>query len=107
MFLRLSIPPQTGEQRAELNSGRASVIAEPTYGTQLQELGIQGHLGEGRMIVIYEEVPVELSGGEVVKLRYFVGMTLPESAEALGISPRTADRLWAYARSWLRQEIES
>ena len=69
MFLRLSIPPQTEEQRAALSSGRASVIAEPTYGTQLQELGIQGHLGEGRMIVTYEEVLVELSGGEVVKLR--------------------------------------
>jgi RNA polymerase sigma factor (TIGR02999 family) len=43
---------------------------------------------------------------DLVKLRYFVGMTLPESAEALGISPRTADRLWGYARSWLRLEIE-
>ena len=69
MFLRLSIPPQTEEQRAELSSGRASVMPEPTYGTQLQELGIQGHLGEGRMIIAYEEVLVELSGGEVVKLR--------------------------------------
>ena len=69
MFLRLSIPPQTDAQRAELSSGRASVIAEPIYGTQLQELGIQGHLGEGRMVVTYEEVPVELAGGEVVKLR--------------------------------------
>jgi len=35
----------------------------------------------------------------LVKLRYFVGLTLPEAAEALNISPRTADRLWAYARS--------
>jgi RNA polymerase sigma factor (TIGR02999 family) len=43
---------------------------------------------------------------DLVKLRYFVGMTLPEVAEALSISPRTADRLWAYARSWLRQELE-
>jgi RNA polymerase sigma factor (TIGR02999 family) len=43
---------------------------------------------------------------DLVKLRYFVGMTLPEAAEALGISPRTADRLWAYARTWLRVEIE-
>ena len=42
---------------------------------------------------------------DLVKLRYFVGMTLPEAAEALGISPRTADRLWAYARSWLRVEV--
>jgi RNA polymerase sigma factor (TIGR02999 family) len=43
---------------------------------------------------------------DLVKLRYFVGMTLPEVAEALKISPRTADRLWAYARSWLRQELK-
>src|SRR5436190_19419855 len=42
---------------------------------------------------------------DLVKLRYFVGMTLPEVAEALSISPRTADRLWAYARSWLREEM--
>ena len=44
---------------------------------------------------------------QLVKLRYFVGMGLPESAEALGVSPRTADRLWAYARTRLRLEIES
>ena len=43
---------------------------------------------------------------DLVKLRYFVGMALPEAAEALAISPRTADRLWAYARTWLRVEIE-
>lgn len=43
---------------------------------------------------------------DLVKLRYFVGLTLPEAAEALNISPRTADRLWAYARSWLRQELQ-
>jgi CxxC motif-containing protein (DUF1111 family) len=69
MFLRLSIPPGTDEQRDTVRSGRTAVIPEPTYGTQLQELGIQGHLGEGRMIVTYEEIPVRLSGGEVVKLR--------------------------------------
>lgn len=44
---------------------------------------------------------------ELVKLRYFVGMALPEAAQALGMSPRTVDRLWAYARTWLRVEIES
>lgn len=69
MFLRLSIPPETAEQRAALAEGRLSVIPEPTYGTQLQELGVQGHLGEGRMVVDYQEVPVTLAGGEVVSLR--------------------------------------
>jgi len=43
---------------------------------------------------------------EVVKLRYFVGMTIPEIAEALGMAPRTADRCWSFARVWLKQTIE-
>ena len=34
------------------------------------------------------------------------GLPLPEIAQLLGISPRTADRLWAYARAWLRQELQ-
>jgi RNA polymerase sigma factor (TIGR02999 family) len=46
------------------------------------------------------------AAANLVKLRYFVGLTLPEAAQALNISPRTADRLWAFARSWLRQELE-
>lgn len=39
---------------------------------------------------------------ELVKLRYFVGLALPEVAEVLGLSARTADRIWAYARTWLK-----
>jgi RNA polymerase sigma factor (TIGR02999 family) len=43
---------------------------------------------------------------ELVQLRYFAGLTLPDAAEALGMAPRTAGRLWAYARAWLRREVE-
>jgi RNA polymerase sigma factor (TIGR02999 family) len=42
---------------------------------------------------------------EVVKLRYFVGLTIPEIAELLGMAPRTADRHWAFARAWLKRAI--
>lgn len=42
---------------------------------------------------------------ELVKLRYFAGLTIPEAAGVLGISTTTADRYWAYARAWLHQEI--
>jgi RNA polymerase sigma factor (TIGR02999 family) len=42
---------------------------------------------------------------ELVKLRYFVGMTIEEAAEVLGISPATAKRYWAYTRAWLYREI--
>jgi RNA polymerase sigma factor (TIGR02999 family) len=43
---------------------------------------------------------------ELVQLRYFAGLPLREVAEILGIAPRTADRLWAFARAWLHEEIE-
>jgi RNA polymerase sigma factor (TIGR02999 family) len=42
---------------------------------------------------------------ELVKLRYFAGLTLDQAAAVLDISPATADRYWAYARAWLHQEI--
>ncbi len=42
---------------------------------------------------------------ELVKLRYFAGLTGEQAAQALGISTSTADRYWAYARAWLHQEI--
>ena len=41
----------------------------------------------------------------LVKLRYFAGLTVEQAAEALGISPTTADRHWAYARAWLQAEV--
>jgi RNA polymerase sigma factor (TIGR02999 family) len=43
---------------------------------------------------------------EIVKLRYFAGLTIPQAAEVLGVSPRKADFLWAFARAWLRTAIE-
>jgi RNA polymerase sigma factor (sigma-70 family) len=43
---------------------------------------------------------------ELVKLRYFAGLSTAEAAEVLGISTATADRYWAYARAWLQREIE-
>jgi RNA polymerase sigma factor (TIGR02999 family) len=43
---------------------------------------------------------------ELVKLRYFVGLTTEDAAEVLGISVRTAERWWSYSRAWLYQEFE-
>jgi RNA polymerase sigma factor (TIGR02999 family) len=42
---------------------------------------------------------------DLVKLRYFAGLTIEQAAKVLGISTTTADRYWAYARAWLHQEI--
>ena len=42
---------------------------------------------------------------ELVKLRFFAGLTLPEAAAAIGLPPRTADRQWAFARAWLIEAL--
>jgi RNA polymerase sigma factor (TIGR02999 family) len=50
---------------------------------------------------------VDPQAAELVTLRYFAGMTLPEAAEVLGISTSTADRWWLYARTWLFRKLQS
>ena len=48
---------------------------------------------------------VDAEAVRLVKLRYFAGLTLVEAAKVMAISPRTADRLWAYGRAWLHQAL--
>lgn len=49
------------------------------------------------------EEPVK---AQLVKLRYFVGLSIPEAAAAMGMSESTAKRVWAYARAWLYDELK-
>ena len=48
---------------------------------------------------------VDPASANLVKLRFFAGLTMSEAAEALAMSVRSAHDLWAYARSWLRREV--
>ena len=43
---------------------------------------------------------------KLVELRYFAGMTIDDSAQVLGVSPRTVKRNWAYARAWLKRYMD-
>src|SRR2546422_6135017 len=45
------------------------------------------------------------TAAELVRLRYFAGLTMPQAAEMLGVSLRSAERLWTYARAWLHRAI--
>jgi RNA polymerase sigma factor (TIGR02999 family) len=49
---------------------------------------------------------VRPQAAELVKMRFFAGLTLEEISPLLSLSPRTARRLWAFARAWLRRDIE-
>jgi RNA polymerase sigma factor (TIGR02999 family) len=46
------------------------------------------------------------AAADLVQLRYFGGLSIAEAAQALGVSPRTAERLWAFARAWLRDRVQ-
>lgn len=45
------------------------------------------------------------AAAELVKLRYFIGLTIDEAAEALGVSRSTAGRQWRYAKAWFKREL--
>jgi RNA polymerase sigma factor (TIGR02999 family) len=83
-----------GNQRVELDEAD---VAAPGDDDQL--LAVNDALDK---LAVQNKVEAEL-----VKLRYFVGMTLEEAAEVLRISARTADNLWAHARAWLFREIQA
>ena len=73
------------------------------------DLPIAGGAPDDELLAVHEALDA-LAGhdprkAELVKLRYFVGLTLEEAAVALGISERTAKRDWTYARAWLYLEI--
>jgi RNA polymerase sigma factor (TIGR02999 family) len=48
---------------------------------------------------------VDPQAAQLVQLRYFAGLSIPDAAQTLGVSPRTADRLWGFARVWLLREL--
>jgi RNA polymerase sigma factor (TIGR02999 family) len=50
-------------------------------------------------------VAADPQAAELVKLRNFAGLTIPQAAAALGVALRTADSLWAYARAWLLRSL--
>ena len=79
--------------------------------TEWVEDGIAAPSGdEDELLAVHEVLDrlaeIEPRKAEVVKLRYFVGMTIEETAEALGISTPTAKRDWTFARAWLFRELK-
>jgi CxxC motif-containing protein (DUF1111 family) len=86
MFLRLSVPAHSEAERQALLDGTHKVIAEPTYGGQLQNFAVPGLKAEGRMVIDYTDLPVTLGDGTVVTLR-----SPAYSVADLGYGPMAAD----------------
>jgi RNA polymerase sigma factor (TIGR02999 family) len=86
----------------------------PKHGGDRHRVDLEAHLtlsdSSDEDILVLDEAlaklaDVDKTSAEVVKLKYFAGLAIPQIAEMLGISPRTVDRRWAYARAWLHQEL--
>jgi RNA polymerase sigma factor (TIGR02999 family) len=77
----------------------------------IQDLEIAARAKDDEMLAVHEGLEKltahDQTKAELVKLVYFVGLTIPEAASILGISEATAKRYWAYARAWLLASIES
>ena len=65
-----------------------------------------GRRGEIVDRAISELAKSNANAAEIVKLRFFAGMTITEAADVMGISRRTADRLWSSERAWLAVELK-
>lgn len=77
----------------------------------IQEIDLAAPAADDQLIAIDEALQrfsvVDARKAELVKLRYFVGLTIEEAANTLGISEATAKRWWEYARAWLLTEMRN
>ena len=99
------------ERRAAISAGAAASSGGGLQRHELDHVEIAAAEPSDDLLALNEAlVRFEAKDGlkaELVKLRYFAGLTIPQAAEALGVSSATADRYWAYARAWLHSELAS
>ncbi len=84
----------------------ASGLAAPE---ELHESHIEVRVPDSELLALHEELDqlarVDSDAAALVKLRYFVGLSMAEAAEALGIPLRQGERLWTFAKAWLRDAL--
>jgi RNA polymerase sigma factor (TIGR02999 family) len=75
----------------------------------LETLEVDGGISSDQLVSLDEALAklmqLDPLAGDLVKLRYFAGLSINDAAQALGMSTATAYRQWAYARAWLRSEL--
>jgi RNA polymerase sigma factor (TIGR02999 family) len=75
----------------------------------VEDIEIAAPQSDERLLAVHEALErfegLDHTAAELVKLRCFVGLNMPEVAEVLNLPLRSAERTWAYARAWMRREI--
>ncbi len=91
---------------------RRQVAAKGGYGERTDESDsrLVVTAPEDELLAVHEALDrlaaEDAEAAELVKLRYFVGMSMPEASDAMGIPLRSAERLWTFARAWLRRALK-
>ena len=98
---RILVERARAKHRLKRGGGRARVVLDPELITAPEAENDLLALDEALKKLTEEDPQV----AALVNLRYFAGLTNKQAAEALGISPRTADFRWAFARAWLLSEL--
>ena len=112
---RILVERARRRQRVRHGGGRQRLDLEQLEAAQLtlaDHVDAADELGAADEIVALDEALVRLAAHEpqaadIVKLRYFAGLTAEQAADALDISLRTANRHWAYAKAWLYQQLNN
>ena len=124
-WMRVGAESQTWENRAHffgaaaeamrrilIDRARSKRAARHGAGQErvnVDEVEIVAPVQDDELLAVHETLDQfaahDAQKAELVKLRYFAGLTIEEAAEVLGISAPTAKRYWAYARAWLFREI--
>jgi RNA polymerase sigma factor (TIGR02999 family) len=97
---------------ARSRAGRLSRAEARARALKLSGIGFEGEHMDLDGLLALDEVLARLEGADpqaaaVVRLRFFAGLGIDQTAETLGVSPRTVKRDWAFARGWLRQALEA
>ncbi len=104
---RILIEHARARSRVKRGGGRAREPLDPELIPGGEQLGLP--VDAERILALDEAIRrVEQRDarlGEIVRLRFYAGLSIEQTAEALGISPRSVNRDWAFARAWLEREL--
>jgi RNA polymerase sigma factor (TIGR02999 family) len=107
-FLRTAA---TAMRRILVDRARAKLTAKRDGGLRVELPDITAPLPDLELLALDEALSklavIKPDHAKLIELRFFAGMTGKDAAECLGLSPSTADRMWSYARAWLKVELES
>ena len=90
---------------------QASLEGKPDTAVNLDDVEVAA-LADGETLLLINDALVKLEkedpdAAQVVKLRFFAGLTNEEVGQTMGINARTAKRYWTFARAWLFQELRA